>query len=753
MVQVRKLRTASLIAGLLSIGSVGQAANFTAPAPVIPVAPASVTAGATTYKDWRVEERASAESAAGVCVAATTALLGGVKQDLEVLIDRSGARPVEMRIRPDADLPTTVALKTTVDKKVYNFAKVASVDAARDVFWNIPRGTEELVAILKRDLKLEAVTVDGTATPQKVTFSLSGSSAALTDLAKRCNAGKTLGSDGFERAFLPTIVATVDASKLTPSMTDLLRSTVSQANVAWKTSNLTQSKIEALTTKYLAQINELTKLKTNLDRLQNQEVINLQKRRAAAEGLITTSQQQIDGLRPQIAVNEAKLAQANADYEAAYRILEPHIARHDQLVDIVVDALSDESAASKRLDEIDRGTSSWSSEVNRLNNELNSVRSQLGGARSDAAQLDQVAQSAHRDMNSFDEQNEIRRRKSQNSEIDNLERRLRDLDQIERDARNRLDQAETRLRQAESRHSQISQQMQQAERTLDRATTNREHALQALRRCQDTAGADCSNEQAKLEFAKNEVDSARSGVDALKGDYQRAQSELSQIRSHVNDAERDMRSAQQDKQNVHSRLASRIDEIERVVHEHKNQLVSRYREAQARADQADQRVNALEAEARDIAQVELPHAQSELNRWSAARPGAVSDLRRAQQDVANARAARDSFKQSVGWDQKEAAVSAAQGKVSSIKGTLAQIDADIKKREKQIRESQAELVDVQKKMEVALEAIRVKQARSAEVQKALEPYDQERAVLDQTKATSDRQFADARTAFAANLPQ
>lgn len=734
------------IAALLSTGSVVQAANFNAPAPVIPAQPTQ-PAGTIVFKDWRVEDQPAA------CVAATTALLGGVKHSLEILVDKTGVQPVEARIRPEADLPGLVGLKATLDKKVYNFARMASADLGRDVHWGIPRGTDELIAVLKRDLKLEASVVDGSTAPQKIVFSLRGSTAALTDLAKRCNAGKTLGATAFERAFLPTIVATVDVAKLTPAMTDLLRTTVGQALAAHKTSTQTQGAIEALTNKYLAQINELTKLKSNLDRLQNQEVVKLQQRRTAAEGTITVSQQQIDALRPQIAVNETKLAQANAEYEAAYRVLEPHIPRFEQLVDAVLDAQAIETAATKRLGEIDDGISSRQNDLSRLNRELDSVRAALGPARSEASQLEAEAQRALRERQSFDERSEIQRRKHNDHEISNLERRLRDLDDVERSARSRLDQAESRLRQAESRYESINREMQSAQRTLDRAKTNREHALEAVRRCKDTPGADCSSEEAKLQYAKNEVDSARAQVDALQGDYQRAQSELSNVRSHVADAERDMRQARDEKQRVISRIDQRIDEIERMVMDHARQLEARYRDAQARADQAARRVTQLEAEARDLAQVEIPRAQSDLNSWQSARPGAVSDLRRAQQDVASARAARDAFKAQVGWDQKEAAVEAAQAKVDGIKATLAQIDADIKKREKLIRDSQAELADVQKKMDVALETIRQKQARSSEVQKALEPYDKERAILDQTKAAADSSFADARSTFAANLPQ
>ncbi|MES2962900.1 MAG: hypothetical protein V4760_03350, partial [Bdellovibrionota bacterium] len=155
MSHVHALRFAGLIAALLSTASLAQAANFAAPAPVLNLA-GPVNPGAISSKDWMYEERASTESAAGVCVASTAALLTGVKHHLEVSIDKSGARPLEVRIRPEGDLPSIVALKATVDKKSFNFARVASVDAGRDVFWNVPRGTEELVAILKRDLKIEA---------------------------------------------------------------------------------------------------------------------------------------------------------------------------------------------------------------------------------------------------------------------------------------------------------------------------------------------------------------------------------------------------------------------------------------------------------------------------------------------------------------------------------------------------------------------------------------------------------------------
>ncbi|MES2855555.1 MAG: hypothetical protein V4692_06820, partial [Bdellovibrionota bacterium] len=108
-------------------------------------------------KDWRLEE-----SAAGVCIAATTAKSAETALHLEVVLDKSGQSLLEVRIRPEAET-LAVAMKTALDKKkelVYSFAKLPAEAGGASVLWNIPRGTEDLLAYLKRESKLEVSLVE-----------------------------------------------------------------------------------------------------------------------------------------------------------------------------------------------------------------------------------------------------------------------------------------------------------------------------------------------------------------------------------------------------------------------------------------------------------------------------------------------------------------------------------------------------------------------------------------------------------------
>ena len=725
-----------------------------APAPAVPA-----PSGPITFKDWRLDIRASAESANGVCVAATTGVLGtgpaAVKHDLEIVLDKSGTHPIEVRIRPASAVAGIAAFKVAIDAKqtkVYSFAKVASVDAGQDVFWNIPRGTADLLDVLKRDIRFDVTGDDGTAKGQKLTFSLRGSTPALAELQKRCNGGAALASDGFERAFLPSVVATVDPSKLTPSDTDHLRALLAQGLAAWHTSTTTQAQIGALTNQFLAQLNELAKLKSNLDQLTQKDVVNLQNRRTTAQNVITTAQAQIDQIRPQITNYEAQLVQANQAYEAAYNVLKPYIDRHDSLVADIQNARAELSQANDDLTQIDSAIANASQKINDLNSQLSSIQSQYSQAQWDVNQAQSAANSAYNDDNNFDANREFNQRVSQDNDLNNIQNRLNNLAYSERQAENDLNNAQNRLNQAQSRYGDISSRMSGAERDLERASSGRDHAQSALQQCQGTPGADCSIQNANLDAAQREVERARNEVSSLSNDYNRAQSELSGLQSDVNRAQNEIDSVRSERSSLCSRRDSRINEIKNEVESIRSNLAARYDAARTNLANAQARIDRLNSDARDIQNV-LPQWQAELNREQSARSGAVSAIRAAQRDVSNAISARDSYDAAVGYAAKEQDVSHASDTVDQIKSILAQMDSDIKKRQRLISDNQAELVTVEKLMTQTLATIRQKQDRSVEVEKMLEPYDQQKAALEQTKAVADQQLSDARTGFAAGLPQ
>jgi chromosome segregation ATPase len=205
--------------------------------------------------------------------------------------------------------------------------------------------------------------------------------------------------------------------------------------------------------------------------------------------------------------------------------------------------------------------------------------------------------------------------------------------------------------------------------------------------------------------------------------------------------------------------------IEREVDADYQQLVSEERDAISKTNQAVADANAIANEINQLQSVDLPQAQSNLNAWQNARAQAEADVRSAaggvataqrnvqgaQADVDTAETRRDSWRQSSGYNTRARAVSSAQDAVDQIKATLASLDKGIASREKLIRTETAALTENEAAMKKAVDTIALKEARSIDVQKMLEPYFAQRDVLAATKADADRRFEEARAAFAAGL--
>ncbi|HVK61860.1 MAG TPA: hypothetical protein VM432_09935, partial [Bdellovibrionales bacterium] len=395
-------------------------------------------------KDWRLEDRAD-----GVCVAATTAKA----HHLEILLDKSGKALLEVRIRPDVE-GVALAMKAALDKKKetnYSFAKAQAADSNALVFWNIPRGTDDLLAYLKRESKFDVTPVEPADPKAKaISFSLKGSSAVITELQKRCNANQALVHTAFEKAFLPKVVATVDASKLTPEETAHLKSLLVTAREAFNASNATQAEIEALTAQYLDQINELAKLRRNVDRLTQQEIARLKKSRADSEAAITKAKSANETLRPQIATEEAKLSAANTKYERAYNVWKPLEAEYGRLASAIDAANSDldhaESAASQARSRVDRAER----EIDDLESSLSSMHSRRSPAQSAVDHARSQWDSAQRDLRNFNPETERRRLIQNDFRLGSIDSEMRDVRSRILSARSDEQRAESDMSRAES---------------------------------------------------------------------------------------------------------------------------------------------------------------------------------------------------------------------------------------------------------------------------------------------------------------
>lgn len=672
---------------------------FTSPAPA-PITMAMSAAPLTgtvisSSKDWRLLDMGSS------CVAETAIAIDGVTHHLEVRVTKVASSPLEMTIRAETASTPVMGYKASLDRaktKVYTFAKLSN-SSGEEVFWNIPRGSEDLVSFLKRENKFEVQATDSSGLPGKTAvFSLRGSSATISDLGKKCAAGlsvPTPADSAFEKAFLPQAVASVDLARVTPAKADALRSFLANARLAFLDSAATQSEIERLNARYLREINELAGLRRNLDRLTQQEVKRLETERANAQVAIATASQEIQTLKPQVGTIEAQLVTANAEYETAYNAIKPHLGEYNRLVQVVRTQESRESDAQSRLSESESRLRESQVALRDLQSESRSLRQSYSSAQSEAQSARTDYQRDGQELRRFDRNRELRDRLARDGRIDSIERELQQFD--------------ARIR---------AQQQALANQEAERNRLNAE-----LQNCKQQAGRDCSGEQQRLVDAQRRFQEIRQGIAQLEQNRASKQSEIAGIQRQI--------------ENEVDRLQDSLERQEAA--------------SRQRLNNAEMRLRDIESRLRSIEQVEIPSRESDIRRLEGERSSASTDLSDATRRLRQARQDLSSFKASVGFDALQAEVDRKLARVNSLKNDLAKVDREIKRRERIIADGQKTLAQVAVEMERVLEQIKLKEARSGEVQRALEPYELEKKALDARKLTSDQAFAANQSQFAANL--
>lgn len=700
-----KIATTGLILGhaVTGLAQTETPQFFAAPVPaplaattVTPVRPASTPVSVS--QDWRLLDLGTS------CVAETVTVVDGINHHLEVRVEKSNAA-TEIAIRSDVATSATVGYKAALGNaktKVYSFAKLTP-NGADEVFWGVPRGTEELSSFLKREMKFEVQASDITGpTATTISFSLRGSSATLANLGKKCADGSnvpTLADAAFEKAFLTSAIATqvaaVDFSRVTTPKADALRQSYNDARTAFYSSKVSQTEIEKLNAKYLREINELTGLRRNLDRLTQIEVTRLETARATAQAAIAQTSQEIQTLKPQIATNEASLVQANTDYEAAYAKVKPLLPEYNRLVGVIRGNESVYNQAQNRLNAANSGIAQANQDINQLQNQSRDLRLRLSSLQNESRAAYNDLNRATQDANNFDAPNELRRRLQSDSRIDNLQREIQNSDQ--------------RI-QAQER---ASQQQEQERNRLNGELTN----------CRQTPGRDCSAEQNQLTDAQRRFQELRQGIEVLQNEKQRKQDEIRTVR----------------------------DEIGREVQIIYDDLNRRVQLAQSRANEADSTLQDTENRLRAIEQIDIPSRQNDIARFNSDRSQAQTDMANADRRVRQARTDLANYRQSTGFDALQGEVDRTLGIVNGLKTELARIDREIKKREKLIADNNVTLQKVASDMAKVVAQIQAKEGRSADVQKALEPYELAKTDLTTKKAASDATFAAAQAMFTVNL--
>ena len=665
---------------------------------------AGVTAEAApvmTSKDWTLDIEPGPTAQSQVCrafvktqIAQPGAPQSPIQLQLELVMLGSisgGVAPLEILVRPTGAtdlLGGTVSLDRAKTQN-YRFSRVSDASLQQDVLWHIPKNSETFVNYLKREMRVDMVVKDQQGQDRPVIFSLRGSSATITELQKRC-APTALVVTTFEREFLGTRTD-FDPARLTPALTADLRKAYSEAFRSHLAQVRANDQLKALNARFMRELNELTGLRRNLDRLTTQEMQRLTRARDQAELTIRTADQELVGLRSQVGQEEAELAQHNANYEAAFNILKPHTAEHRRLNQEVSSAREQLRLSEERLRQIDIELADAETRFQNADRELQSLRSELNRAEDSLRVARRELSQAQSDLSAFDVQGETQRRVRSDSRIDDIERELRGM----------------------------GQRIQAQRQAVDRAEQDRNQANQALGQCRQTAGADCSAQQTALTDAQQRFRESRQALEQLERNEDQLQVER----------------------------RNRVDQIRGQVEQQRQQLLAREQEARRRTDIAEDQVSRIESRARDLAQFELPRLQATISALRSDRPNVDSQVRRSRQDLGVAQNALQQFKQSVDYDRKAAAVDAQARLVNASKARLAQIDQGIRSREQTIRQKQAELTQISADTQRVIDTIRIKEARSLEVQQALQPYEAEKLVLESQTTVEANAFAAARDEF------
>ncbi|MBK7891083.1 MAG: hypothetical protein IPJ84_09640 [Bdellovibrionales bacterium] len=634
-------------------------------------------------KDWTLFDTGTS------CIASTTATLDTINHRLEVVVDKSLMKPIALQISSD----TVTAGRLGFESGKERFTRIS---APADLYWNIPRDSEDLIKTLKRDMRFDVVSVEsGVPTGRKLAFSLRGSSATITELAKRCAGLSQVPSeqdDDFEKAFLPETLASIDIRKQTPATSDRLKSLYEQALTEYRASLATAAELSALNSRYVKELTELGGLQQNIDRLSQRDLIRLQTEKTNTQSAIQQADQDLLTLRPQLTARETELIQANSDYEAAYRQIQPYIAEHTRLENLVTAEDSRLQNANTRYSDIDSRLATANRDIQSLQSEAQSLRHDLSSAQSDTQRARSDYDRASDELRRFDAPSEIRRRQMSDGRLSSIDREISAFD-------SRIQAQQNALHQVENERNQLNS---------------------ALLQCRQTAGADCSREQAALVDAERHFQDARQAIAQLQANRQSKMSERDSLQR----------------------------QIERDVYEIRDRLAREESNARTRLSETERRTSEIESRLRSITQFDLPNRQNEVSRLQNELSIAASDVRTSQNSLQAARTQLANFRRSTGYESLESNVNLKLSRVNSIKSDISKLDRDIKRREATSRDGRKRLAQIDLEIQNTLDLIKQKQSRSADIQKLLEPYELEKASLLQKKAISDQAFNADRNEYA-----
>ena len=662
--------------------------------------------------DWILEDTGNA------CVASTTGKLNRQSYALSVVLDKTGLRPIEVLILPYTS-PATVGLfqARVPDGTNYNFAAMPTSPDGRDSFWNIPRGTAALISAMKRGSRIDLFPASGET--GVLPFSLMGVTATLDKMAKLCVQTNPLDSADFESRFVPAQASTLDGTKLDATQTNYLHSVIDGAVAAYRGVLVVEAELNALEARYAGLTNELGQRNKELGGF-NSDLARHTAARDAALSTIAQANADIASLQSAISADQQRLVSAKLDHDNAVNVLSPLVARHDQLLAQLNRANSNVATAQANLDSTERAIVEKNQQIDALEHEQRRLSNELPMIHNQVEQARRQRDNADRNVRNFDVRNEIFLREQNdpwlrqaNSDIANLQPRLR----------------------------QATEQTRQSERIKNRAK-------QELEQCQSSTIVIGPGPTPNPEI--DPIDP--NPVTPTPPDCSREREAFQQARQAF-------QQAQNDQQQIEAQLNQRIGDRDQIVGRIQSDVNQEYTQLQRQANLANREFNQLEAQESALEsrllqiQNDLPSRHAELQTLETRRGNAQNALFNAEQVQANAQNSYESYKTSVNYDALKRNVDQTAARVSALQKQIARANSQIASNQKVITEQ----TDVQNKQQSKMNADSLKitqtQARVDEILVLLQPYDAEKAGVMQKLAAAQQALDLIKSDFIAHLPQ
>ena len=141
--------------------------------------------------DWKLDDSNPNDPNKGICQAMTAGYMGSAMVYLSLVLDKAGSRPMEIMVIPNRpSVGATALYAKTGSGTVFYLAKLPRTGAS-DQYWNIPVNTEKFVNDLKEGNQINFYAVSGT--QEHLPLSLTGSTAVINQLEKRCAKNSQIG--------------------------------------------------------------------------------------------------------------------------------------------------------------------------------------------------------------------------------------------------------------------------------------------------------------------------------------------------------------------------------------------------------------------------------------------------------------------------------------------------------------------------------------------------------------------------------